>query len=101
MRFPRWADHMRRLHARRYETVRAAYDAGIPIYTGTDAGGGLAHGLVGQEVAELVKAGIPARDALSAATWGRGPGSDGRGSPRGPPPISSSTTRIRAPMCGC
>ncbi|MFI7313436.1 amidohydrolase family protein [Streptomyces hygroscopicus] len=69
-KFPRWADHMRRLHARRYETVRAAYDAGIPIYTGTDAGGGLAHGLVGQEVAELVKAGIPARDALSAATWG-------------------------------
>ncbi|MEU8869884.1 amidohydrolase family protein [Streptomyces javensis] len=69
-KFPRWADHMRRLHARRYETVRAAYDAGIPIYTGTDAGGGLAHGLVGQEVAELVKAGIPVRDALSAAAWG-------------------------------
>ncbi|WP_254885873.1 amidohydrolase family protein [Streptomyces sp. NA02950] len=69
-KFPRWADHMRQLHARRYETVRAAYDAGIPIFTGTDAGGSLAHGLIGQEVAELVKAGIPARDALSAATWG-------------------------------
>ena len=28
-KFPRWSAHMRRLHARRYDTVRAAYDAGI------------------------------------------------------------------------
>ncbi|MER0245814.1 amidohydrolase family protein [Streptomyces sp. HSW2009] len=69
-KFPTWAAHMRRLHERRYETVRAAYDAGVPIYAGTDAGGSLAHGLIGDEVAELVKAGIPAVDALSAATWG-------------------------------
>ncbi|MEU5026815.1 amidohydrolase family protein [Streptomyces milbemycinicus] len=69
-KFPRWADHMRRLHERRYDTVRAAYDAGVPIYTGTDAGGSLPHGMVGQEVAELVKAGLPAAAALSAATWG-------------------------------
>lgn len=69
-RFPRWADHMRRLHRRRYATVRAAYDAGIPVYTGTDAGGSLAHGLVGREVGELVAAGIPVADAVSAATWG-------------------------------
>ncbi|MET8676233.1 amidohydrolase family protein [Streptomyces sp. NPDC004647] len=69
-RYPRWADHMRRLHARRYDTVRAAYDAGIPVYVGTDAGGSLAHGLVGAEVAELVKAGIPAVAALSATAWG-------------------------------
>ncbi|MQY12294.1 hypothetical protein SRB5_24270 [Streptomyces sp. RB5] len=69
-KFPRWADHMRRLHARRYETVRAAYDAGIPVYAGTDAGGGLAHGLVAQEVAELATAGLPPEAALSAASWG-------------------------------
>ncbi|MFE5867917.1 amidohydrolase family protein [Streptomyces roseifaciens] len=68
-KFPRWADHMRRLHARRYETVRAAYDAGIPVFVGTDAGGSLAHGLVGQEVAELVRAGLPPLAALSATTW--------------------------------
>lgn len=68
-KFPRWADHMRRLHARRYDTVRAAHDAGIRIFAGTDAGGSLAHGLVGGEVAELVTAGIPPLDALSAATW--------------------------------
>ncbi|MEU1628996.1 amidohydrolase family protein [Streptomyces sp. NPDC020096] len=68
-KFPNWAAHMRRLHARRYDTVRAAHDAGIQIFTGTDAGGSLPHGLVGDEVAELVAAGIPAVDALAAATW--------------------------------
>jgi imidazolonepropionase-like amidohydrolase len=68
-KFPRWSDHMRRLHARRYDTVRAAYDAGIAVYVGTDAGGGIPHGLVADEVAELVKAGIPATEALAAASW--------------------------------
>jgi imidazolonepropionase-like amidohydrolase len=69
-RYPRWADHLRQLHARRYRTVRDAYDAGIPVYAGTDAGGGLAHGLVAAEVAELAAAGLPVTAALSAATWG-------------------------------
>ncbi|MET9293017.1 amidohydrolase family protein [Streptomyces sp. NPDC003077] len=69
-KFPRWADHMRRLHERRYATVRAAYEAGVPIYAGTDAGGSLAHGLIAQEVTELVKAGLPPVAALSATTWG-------------------------------
>ncbi|WP_173263282.1 amidohydrolase family protein [Streptomyces pacificus] len=69
-RFPRWSDHMRRLHERRYDTVRSAWDAGIPVYVGTDAGGSLPHGLVAAEVAELVKAGLPVADALAATTWG-------------------------------
>ncbi|MFD7546466.1 amidohydrolase family protein [Streptomyces sp. NPDC059578] len=68
-KFPRWSAHMRRLHARRYDTVRAAYDAGVPVFVGTDAGGSLAHGLVAAEVAELVRAGIPPVEALSATTW--------------------------------
>ncbi|WP_149824171.1 amidohydrolase family protein [Streptomyces tailanensis] len=68
-RFPRWSTHMRRLHAHRYDTVRNAYDAGIPVYVGTDAGGTLPHGLVAEEVAELVTAGIPPVEALSATTW--------------------------------
>jgi imidazolonepropionase-like amidohydrolase len=61
---------MRRLHERRYDTVRDAYDAGIPVYVGTDAGGSLAHGLVAAEVVELVTAGIPPVEALSATSWG-------------------------------
>ncbi|MFD7611729.1 amidohydrolase family protein [Streptomyces sp. NPDC059828] len=69
-KFPRWAAHMRRLHERRYDTVRSAYDAGVPVFVGTDAGGSLPHGLVAAEVAELVKAGIPVVEALSATAWG-------------------------------
>ncbi|MER5950941.1 amidohydrolase family protein [Streptomyces sp. NPDC001904] len=69
-KFPRWSAHMRRLYERRYDTVRSAYDAGIPVFVGTDAGGSLAHGLVAAEVAELVRAGIPAREAVSATAWG-------------------------------
>ncbi|MYS19481.1 Imidazolonepropionase [Streptomyces sp. DvalAA-14] len=69
-RYPRWTDHMLRLHRRRYDTVRDAHDAGIAVYAGTDAGGGLPHGLIAAEVAELVTAGLPVAAALSAATWG-------------------------------
>ncbi|MCX5318888.1 amidohydrolase family protein [Streptomyces sp. NBC_00120] len=69
-KFPRWSAHLNRLYERRYDTVRAAYDAGVPVYVGTDAGGSLAHGLVAGEVAELLKAGLPAVDALSATAWG-------------------------------
>ncbi|MEU9922901.1 amidohydrolase family protein [Streptomyces griseoluteus] len=68
-KYPRWSAHMRRLHERRYDTVRDAYDAGIPVYVGTDAGGSLPHGLVAAEVAELVTAGIPPVEALAATSW--------------------------------
>ncbi|GGS57471.1 amidohydrolase family protein [Streptomyces griseoviridis] len=68
-KFPRWSAHIRRLHARRYDTVRDAYDAGVPVFVGTDAGGTLPHGLAAAEVAELVTAGLPPLRALSAATW--------------------------------
>jgi imidazolonepropionase-like amidohydrolase len=68
-KFPRWSAHMRRLHERRYDTVRSAWDAGVPVFVGTDAGGSLPHGLVAEEVAELVRAGIPAADAVGAASW--------------------------------
>ncbi|MCL9758531.1 amidohydrolase family protein [Frankia sp. AiPa1] len=68
-RFPAYAAHMRALHARRYDTIGAAHDAGIPIYVGTDAGGSLPHGLVADEVAELRRAGLSVTAALSAATW--------------------------------
>jgi imidazolonepropionase-like amidohydrolase len=68
-RYPAYAAHMRELHERRYATVSAARDAGIPIYVGTDAGGSLPHGLVGAEVAELVTAGLSPAEAVAAACW--------------------------------
>jgi imidazolonepropionase-like amidohydrolase len=68
-RFPAYAKRMRALHARRKQTIRAAYEAGVAIYAGTDAGGVLPHGLIGAEVAELADYGLSARDALGAASW--------------------------------
>lgn len=68
-KFPRWSRHLLRLHARRRDTVLAAYEAGVPVFAGTDAGSSLPHGLIAAEVAELAAAGIPSVDALSAAVW--------------------------------
>ena len=68
-RFPAYAEHMLDLFARRRETVMAAYEAGVPIYAGTDAGGVLPHGLIAEEVAELASYGMPAEYALGAASW--------------------------------
>lgn len=68
-KFPAYGKHMRALHARRFATVRAAFEAGVPIYAGTDAGGSLAHGRVGDEVVALHEAGLPPTAALSAASW--------------------------------
>ncbi|GAA4345161.1 amidohydrolase family protein [Angustibacter luteus] len=68
-KFPTYARHMRDLHSRRYDTVRSAFEEGVRVYCGTDAGGSLPHGLVAQEVAELHAAGLPRLDALAAATW--------------------------------
>ncbi len=68
-KFPAYAAHMRALHARRYDTIGAAYEAGLAIYAGTDAGGSLAHGRLADEVQELHRAGLPAAAALSAACW--------------------------------
>ncbi|MGA8246706.1 MAG: amidohydrolase family protein, partial [Nocardioides sp.] len=67
-RFPAYADHMLALHARRRETIMAAYEAGVSIYAGTDAGGVLPHGGIADEVAELAAYGMPAAFALGAAS---------------------------------
>ncbi|MGB6183049.1 MAG: amidohydrolase family protein, partial [Rhodococcus sp. (in: high G+C Gram-positive bacteria)] len=43
-KYPRYAAHMRDLHARVADTVGRAHDAGVPLYAGTDAGGSIEHG---------------------------------------------------------
>ncbi len=68
-KFPQYAAHLRDLQARRYDTIGAAHDAGIPIYLGTDAGGSLPHGLLAAEAVELVRAGLSVEEVLDAATW--------------------------------
>jgi len=69
-KFPGYAAHMRDLHARADRTLRAAHDAGVPIFAGTDAGGVLPHGLIAREVRALhEQVGLPAAEALAAASW--------------------------------
>lgn len=68
-KFPAYAAHMLALHARRYDTVARAHEAGIPVYAGTDAGGSLAHGRVADEVRELHAAGLSRTAALSSSAW--------------------------------
>jgi imidazolonepropionase-like amidohydrolase len=60
---------MRRLHAQSGAVVRAAYEAGVPVFAGTDAGGGIDHGVIADEVRALHDAGLPAEAALAAASW--------------------------------
>jgi imidazolonepropionase-like amidohydrolase len=68
-KFPAYASTMRRLYAGAGAVVRAAFEAGVPVFAGTDAGGGIAHGVVADEVRALHDAGLPAEDALAAASW--------------------------------
>ena len=46
-----------------------SHEAGIAIFTGTDAGGSLPHGLVAQEMVELTRAGLSTLEALDAGVW--------------------------------
>jgi imidazolonepropionase-like amidohydrolase len=69
VRYPLFAARMRALYAHRYDLVRDLHDAGVPVLVGTDAGGTLVHGRIADEAAELVRAGIPAREVVAAASW--------------------------------
>ena len=116
-KFPDYHRRMLALHERRYATIGAAHDAGIPIYLGTDAGGSLRHGLVADEAHELTKAGLTDRRGpvcrhLGRARVARPPGAGGGGgrrprrlrrrpararSARWPPPSTSSCAAATSP----
>jgi imidazolonepropionase-like amidohydrolase len=68
-KFPTYAAHMRALFATSRERIRSAYEAGVPVYIGTDAGGSLPHGLVREEVRSLIGAGIPQPEVIAQASW--------------------------------
>src|SRR4051812_17958272 len=68
-KFPGYAEHMVALRDRFPGVVRAAHEAGVPIFVGTDAGGGIRHGVVAEEILALHDAGLPATDVLASASW--------------------------------
>jgi imidazolonepropionase-like amidohydrolase len=69
-KYPSYAKHMRALYARSRQTVEAAVEAGVSVYAGTDAGGGIEHGRIVDEILALAAAGLGAPGALAAASWG-------------------------------
>ncbi len=68
-RFPDYAATMTDLHERMPRTIVSAFEAGVPIYAGSDGGGISRHGNIAGEVMALHRIGIPAYDALGAASW--------------------------------
>jgi imidazolonepropionase-like amidohydrolase len=68
-RFPSYAATMEGLYARRRETIMAAYDAGVPLYAGSDGGGVTRHGNLPGEVLAMAGLGMSAEYALGAASW--------------------------------
>jgi imidazolonepropionase-like amidohydrolase len=67
-RYPTYAKHIRHLAHRQQVVFAEAYEAGVPIYAGTDAGGYLPHGLIRQEIAALGQW-CPAEYALGSGSW--------------------------------
>ncbi len=68
-KFPLYAKHMRQLKRTFPTIVKAAYEAGVPVYVGSDAGGGVAHGQAAQEMLRLHAAGMSIMDVLAAGSW--------------------------------
>lgn len=67
-KYPSFASHMRRLYEGHLGVLRKAYEAGIQIYAGSDAGGAIAHGRIADEITAL--AGLGDNEfALGAASW--------------------------------
>jgi imidazolonepropionase-like amidohydrolase len=70
-KFPGYASHLLALRDGFPAVVRDAYDAGVPIYVGSDAGGGIQHGLAAREMLLLHEtAGMSTLDVLAAGSWG-------------------------------
>src|SRR5689334_23058367 len=65
-KFPAYAATMTDLYARRKATVMAAYEAGVPIYAGSDSGGVAKHGNLAGEVLAMAEIGLPPAYALGA-----------------------------------
>ena len=68
-KFPTYASTMTDLHARTRSTLMTAYDAGVPMYAGSDGGGISRHGNLAGEVVAMVGLGMPVDYALGAASW--------------------------------
>lgn len=68
-KYPSYATHMTELYRNSDTTIAKAIETGVEVYAGTDAGGGIAHGRLVDEVRALHRVGMSAEQALGAASW--------------------------------
>ncbi|WP_199439111.1 amidohydrolase family protein [Umezawaea beigongshangensis] len=68
-KYPDYARHVRALHSTSAQRIGAAIEAGVPVYAGTDAGGGIEHGRIVDEIVALHRVGMSAERAIGAASW--------------------------------
>jgi len=68
-KYPAYAAHLLALHRTARDRVRDAYEAGVRVLAGSDAGGTVPHGRVVEEIRALYEAGLPAEAALAAGSW--------------------------------
>lgn len=67
-RYPTYFQHMHHLYDRRHETIGKAIEAGITVFSGTDAGTVVRHGRVRDEIDEIAK--LAGNEyALGASSW--------------------------------
>ena len=68
-KFPAYADRMLALHETRREVLMSAYEAGVPLYVGSDGGGSTRHGVLHEEIRAMAAMGLPTEYVLGAASW--------------------------------
>ena len=68
-KFPAYAATMEALHASRREVLMQAFDAGVPLFVGSDGGGPQRHGWLAGEVLAMAELGLPAEHVLAQASW--------------------------------
>ncbi|EQD87802.1 imidazolonepropionase-like amidohydrolase [Saccharopolyspora erythraea NRRL 2338] len=68
-KYPDYTAHMTELYRRGDRTVAKALEAGVPVYAGTDAGGGIEHGVLVDEIIALNRVGMSPEQAIGAASW--------------------------------
>ena len=68
-KFPDYAATMEDLYARRREVLMSAYEAGVPLFVGSDGGGRERHGYLAGEILAMAEMGLPADYVLGAASW--------------------------------
>ena len=68
-KFPAYATTMESLHRKRRDVLMSAYEAGVPLYVGSDGGGTTRHGVLHEEIRAMAGMGLPNDYVLGAASW--------------------------------